>query len=77
MSLNWCSVVRPTVVVITIIAMLSIIAPGLFASIWPYLAAAAVLAALTSALLEWSRDDAGAIRDAVDRALGVLEGSRG
>ena len=38
-------------------------------------AAAAVLAALTAALLEWSRDDCGSIRDAVDRALGVLEGS--
>lgn len=40
-------------------------------------AAAAVLAALTAALLEWSREDSGTIRDAVDRALGVLEGSRG
>jgi AcrR family transcriptional regulator len=40
-------------------------------------AAAAVLAALTAALLEWSRVDSISIRDAVDRALGVLEGSRG
>ena len=40
-------------------------------------AAAAVLAALTAALLEWSREDTGSIRAAVDRALGVLEGSHG
>ncbi len=40
-------------------------------------AAAAVLAALTAALLEWSRDDVGSIGDAVVRALSVLEGSSG
>ena len=40
-------------------------------------AAAAVLAALAAALFEWARDDTGSIGDAVDRALGVLEGSDG
>lgn len=44
MTLNVCGIVRPIVVVIAMVAMLSIVAPGLFAAIWPYLAAAAVLA---------------------------------
>ena len=44
MMLNVCGVVRPIIVVIAMVAMLSIVAPGVFATIWPYLAAAAVLA---------------------------------
>ena len=38
-------------------------------------AAAAVLAAITAALLEWSQGDAGSIGDAIDCALAVVEGS--
>lgn len=41
--LNVCGIVRPTMIVVASVAMLSILAPGLFATIWPYLAAAGVL----------------------------------
>jgi hypothetical protein len=43
MMLNVCGVVRPIIIVVAMVAMLSIVAPGFFATIWPYLAAAGVL----------------------------------
>ena len=54
MMLNVCGVVRPIIVVIAMVAMLSIVAPGVFTAMWPYLAAAAVLAVPALAWQLWN-----------------------
>ena len=54
MMLNVCGVVRPIIVVIAMVAMLSIVAPGVFSTLWPYLAAAAVLAVPALAWQLWN-----------------------
>ncbi len=52
--LNVCGIVRPLVVVVAMVAMLSIVAPGLFAAMWPYLAAAGVLVVPAIAWQIWN-----------------------
>lgn len=41
--LNVCNIIRPTAIIITSLALISILMPGLLDQYWPYLAAAGVL----------------------------------
>ena len=41
--LNFCNIIRPVSIIITSLALLSILAPGLLEQYWPYLAAVGVL----------------------------------
>ncbi len=43
LMLNTCNIIRPVVITITALAMLAILAPEIYATYWPYLAAAGVL----------------------------------
>lgn len=41
--MSFCGIIRPVTIMISMVAMLSILAPEVYATLWPYLAAAAVL----------------------------------
>ena len=41
--LNICNIIRPTAVIVTSLALISILVPGLLEQYWPYLAAIGVL----------------------------------
>lgn len=41
--MSFCGIIRPLTITISMVAMLSILAPEVFATTWPYLAAAGVL----------------------------------
>ena len=41
--LNVCNIIRPTAIIITALAVISILMPGFLEQYWPYLAAAGVM----------------------------------
>lgn len=52
--LNVCNIIRPTAVIVTALALISILMPGFLEQYWPYLAAVGVLIVPTLVYRWWN-----------------------